>query len=283
MAGPLSRGAFVTGAGLFPSPDDRRRWDDGLTILLAEAEERVRRGSVPPTIDIDTFRSELRAFDFEHGVPIGDLLSWTIAQMESGVVHTSHPRYLGLFNPGPAFPAQCADRIAAMFNPQLATATTSPAAVEIEAHVARAVARRAGLGDQAGGHFTSGGSEANFTALVCALTNAEPGFAATGSRAFAGPPVFYISRDSHLAWIKIAHQAGIGRASARLVATDGSGRMDPYALPATIDADRAAGCVRFMVVAAAGTTNAGMVDPREACARIAGGNGMWFHVDAAWG
>jgi aromatic-L-amino-acid decarboxylase len=283
MSGALPRGAFVSSAGLFPSPDDRRRWDDDLTILLAEAEQRVRRGSVTPTIDLDAFRSDLLAFDFEQCVPIEDLLSWTIARMESGVVHTNHPRYLGLFNPGPTFPAQCADRIAAMFNPQLATATTSPVAVEIEAHVARAVARRAGLGDQAGGHFTSGGSEANFTALVCALTNAEPGFAATGSRAFAGPPVFYISRDSHLAWIKIAHEAGIGRTAARQVATDGSGRMSLNALTSAIDADRAAGCVPFMVVATAGTTNAGMIDPLEACASTARSNGLWYHVDAAWG
>jgi glutamate/tyrosine decarboxylase-like PLP-dependent enzyme len=268
---------------LFPPPDDRRRGNDSLTIMLAEAEQRVARGSVTPTIDMDAFRAELLAFDFERTVPLDDLLAWTIARMEDGVVHQNHPRYLGLFNPAPTFPAQCADRIAASFNPQLATATTSPAAVEIEAHVIKAVARRAGLGQHAGGHFTSGGSEANFTALVCALTKAEPQFAAGGSRAFAGQPVFYISRDSHLAWIKIAHQAGIGRAAARLVATDGSGRMDPHALTAAIDADRAAGCVPFMVVATAGTTNAGMVDPLEACARIAGGNGMWFHVDAAWG
>src|SRR5271163_4634972 len=105
------------------------------------------------------------------------VMSWTIAQLERGVTQLTSPRYFGLFNPAPTFPAQCADRIAASFNPQLATATTSPAAVEIEAHVIKAVARRAGLGQHAGGHFTSGGSEANFTALVCALTKAEPQFA----------------------------------------------------------------------------------------------------------
>ena len=88
----------------------------------------------------------------------------------------THPRYFGLFNPAPTFPAQCADRIAAAFNPQLATATTSPAAVEIEAHVIRAVARRAGLPPETGGHFTTGGAEANYTALICALTPGEPGF-----------------------------------------------------------------------------------------------------------
>ncbi len=63
--------------------------------------------------------------------------------MDHGLVHVTHPRYFGLFNPTPTFPAQSADRIVAVFNPQPATSTTSPAAVEIEAHVIRSVAERA--------------------------------------------------------------------------------------------------------------------------------------------
>ena len=59
-------------------------------------------------------------------------------------MHMNHPRYFGLFNPAANFPAQCADRIAGAFNPQLASSGSSPAPVEIEAHVIRAIARRAG-------------------------------------------------------------------------------------------------------------------------------------------
>ena len=268
---------------LFPDGDERVRWNNHLTSLLADAETRVRLGPVTSTIDLDSFKNELAAFDFQVPVEFGDLLSWTIARMESGLVHVNHPRYLGLFNPAPTFPAQCADRIAAMFNPQLASATTSPAAVEIEAHVARSVATRAGLGSQAVGHFTSGGSEANYTALICALTHAEPDFTTIGSRAFSGQPTFYVSQDSHLAWIKIAHQAGIGRIAARLVPTDGTGQISLDALTTAIDMDRASGCVPFMIIATAGTTGAGMIDPLTACAEIARRNGLWYHVDAAWG
>jgi glutamate/tyrosine decarboxylase-like PLP-dependent enzyme len=268
---------------LFPSADDCRRWDDRLTVLLADAEHRVARGPVTPSIDLPDFLAALRGFDFERRMPIEDLCAWTIRHMETGVVHMNHPRYLGLFNPSPSFPARCADRIVSAFNPQLATATTSPVAVAIEAHVARMMARRAGLGDEAGGHFTSGGSEANYTALICAMTQSEPGFAERGARAFSGQPVFYTSKESHLAWIKIAHQAGIGRGAVRLVATDGSGRMDPAALSERIAADRAVGCVPVMIVATAGTTNAGMIDPLEACGAIARGLRIWYHIDAAWG
>jgi glutamate/tyrosine decarboxylase-like PLP-dependent enzyme len=95
--------------------------------------------------------------------------------------------------------------------------------------------------------------------------------------------VFYISNESHLAWLKIAHQGGIGRSAVRLVATDGSGRMDPDALANAVAADQAAGRVPIMIVATAGTTNAGMIDPLSACAGLARAAGAWFHVDAAWG
>jgi glutamate/tyrosine decarboxylase-like PLP-dependent enzyme len=268
---------------LFPHRDDCLKWDHHLTELLAKADQRVALGPVVPTIDRGDLKSELSAFDFQNPVEFGALLSWVITRMESGLVHLNHPRYLGLFNPGATFPAQCADRITSVFNPQLASATTSPAAVEIEAHVARAVARRAGLGSEAVGHFTSGGSEANYTALICALTRAEKGFAAIGSRAFSGQPVFYISKDSHLAWIKIAHQAGIGRVAAHLVPTDGTGRLSLKALSTAIQTDVASGRVPFMLVATAGTTNAGMIDPLVPCAEIARKEGLWYHVDAAWG
>jgi aromatic-L-amino-acid decarboxylase len=276
-------GASVSNDVFFPSSDERRRYEDQLTTLLLDATRRVSAGPVTPTVDMDAFRAELAAFDFEQTVALEGALRWAIVQLEAGVVHTNHQRYLGLFNPAATFPAQCADRIAATFNPQLATATTSPVAVAIEQHVIRAVGQRAGLGRQVGGHFTSGGSEANYTALICALTRAEPGFATSGGRAFRGQPVFYAAKDSHLAWIKIAHQAGIGRDAVRLVATDGTGRMSVNALAAAIDDDLACGKVPCMIVATAGTTNAGMIDPLSACGEVARRNGMWFHVDAAWG
>ncbi len=243
----------------------------------------MARGPVVPRLDFDAFRQQLAEFDYQAPRALDDVLSWTIAQLEHGIVHITHPRYFGLFNPGPTFPAQCADRIAAVFNPQLATMTTSPTAVEIENHVIRAVARRAGFPAEAGGHFTTGGSEANYTALLCALTRAHPGFAADGARAYSGAPLLYVSKECHLAWIKIAHQIGIGRNAVRFVPTDGTGRMDLQALETMLAADRGEGRVPVMIVATAGTTNAGMVDPLTPSADLARRHGLWFHVDAAWG
>ena len=270
-------------AALFPDRREREALDNLLTQALIAADQRVAAGGVMPVLDLAAFRRELAGFDFAAQLPLDELLAWVIAQLEHGVVHITHPRYFGLFNPAPTFPAQCADRIVAAFNPQLATSTTSPAAVEIEAHAIRAVALRAGLPPETTGHFTTGGAEANYTSLICALTRANPEFAAKGTRAFAGPPVFYVSRESHLAWFKIAHQAGIGRDAVRLVATDGAGRMDASALRGALTSDRDHGCIPVMIAATAGTTNAGMIDPLAACADIARAAGLWYHIDAAWG
>jgi aromatic-L-amino-acid/L-tryptophan decarboxylase len=268
---------------LFYGPEAREKWDDFLTVSLSEALQRIPQGPVNPTMDVGSFKDTLADFDFESPRGLDELLPWAIETLECGVVHLTHPRYFGLFNPSPSFPAECAERIVSAFNPQLATSTTSPIAVEMEAHVIRAIAQRAGLPAGSAGHFTSGGTEANFTALTCALTNANPRFGTDGVAAFAGPPTIYVSKDAHLAWHKIAHQSGIGRASVRLIDVDRSGRMDASCLADAIAADRANGRIPVMVVATAGTTGAGMIDPLADCAEIARAAHAWFHVDAAWG
>jgi len=268
---------------LFPSHERRLSIEHTLTQDLAAARQRIETASVSPSHDIECFRRVLAAIDLERPNDLGDIARWVIEQIETGVVHMTHPSYFGLFNPAPTFPSECADRIVAAFNPQLAVWSHAPACVEIETHTLKAVASRLGLGDNAGGHFTAGGAEANFTALVCALTSADDAFTAKGARAFAGAPTFYASRESHLAWLKIAHQSGLGRESVRLVESDGLGRMDAARLKSAIDNDRNCGHVPIMVVATAGTTNAGAIDPLSACAEIARDAGLWLHVDAAWG
>jgi glutamate/tyrosine decarboxylase-like PLP-dependent enzyme len=270
-------------SALFPPADARRRIETVLAAALADLEQRIGEGPVTPTLDMAAFRGELAGFDFYQPRELSATLHWLVARLEHGLVQITHPRYFGLFNPAPTFPARCADQISAAFNPQLATWTTSPVAVEMEAHVMRAIAARAGMPAQAGGHFTTGGSEANATALICALTAAHPDFARQGARCFARPPTLYISREAHLAWVKIAHQAGIGREAVRLVETDGQGRMRVASLAQAIAADRADGCVPVMVVATAGTTAAGMIDPLPDCGECARRAGVWWHVDAAWG
>ena len=178
VAAPKPTGSSTTQSGNQSGNKSKSKSNQG------RATASPTRGTEPAPAACRRCRSWLPAVSFE------------VASGSS--VHVTHPRYFGLFNPAPTFPAQCADRIVAVFNPQLATSSTSPAAVEIESHVIRSVACRAGLPAETVGHFTTAGSEANYTALICALTRSNAGFAAHGARCFEGPPVFYVSRESTL-------------------------------------------------------------------------------------
>lgn len=257
--------------------------EDRLTNTLMRKRAERRSNSVSPAPQSRQWRNQLDAFQFEAPKDLEYLMEWVMASLDDGMVHMTHPGYMGLFNPAPTFPSECADRIASAYNPQICVWSHAPKAVEIEQHVIRQVARRAGLPDGASGHFTSGGAEANNTAVLCALTAKNPDFGENGAQAFDGQPVIYASKESHLAWLKIAHATGIGRQSVRLVATDGAGRMSASALSDAIKDDQNAGKTPVIIAATAGTTNAGMVDPLEACADIAAEHNIWFHVDAAWG
>ena len=98
---------------------------------------------------------------------------------------------------------------AAAFNPQICVYPRAPAAVEIELRVIREAAHRAGLPEGSGGHFTSGGAEANHTAMLCALQASCPGYGELDVSAFATPPSVCVSEESQLAWLNIAHATGI--------------------------------------------------------------------------
>lgn len=268
----------------WPLPEERIATLTSVSELLNRVVEDLPSKAVAPICDLASVRTAVAAFDFD--VPT-DLLTATrrvVELLEGGLVHTMHPGYFGLFNPTATFPGIVADLITAHLNPQLAVWSHAPAPVEIERRLVAEFAALFGWSDsEAGGHFTNGGAEANHTALLLALTRAEPSFAQIGARAFAGTPRLYASAESHLAWLKIAHAVGIGRTALRLIGTDGRGRMNPELLRASIESDLAEGNRPVFIAATAGTTNAGMIDPITACGAIARDHGLWLHVDAAWG
>jgi glutamate/tyrosine decarboxylase-like PLP-dependent enzyme len=199
-------------------------------------------------------------------------------------VHTPHPRYYGLFNPAPTTMGIAADALTAAFNPQLAAWSHSPFAVEVERHLVRAIGSRFGYPPEtADGVFTTGGMEANHTALLAALTQHFPDFHAKGLRALDAQPVFYVSSESHHSFLKAARLCGMGADSVRQVEVDEQLRMNPKALSDAIQRDRENRFAPFLAVATAGTTNAGVIDPLPALAGVAEEHGLWFHTDAAWG
>src|SRR5215813_3671559 len=269
---------------IWPSQGERIATQSKIAHALASAIEDIARGPAAPISSSAQIRRALAKFDFHTPMPVDHAATEVIDLLKGGTVHMMHPGYFGLFNPSVTFPGMVADQITAAINPQLAVWSHAAVAVEIERHTIDAVAGLLGwTADQAAGHFTTGGAEANYTAVLIALTRQFPEFGSTGARALSAQPRLYVSAESHLAWLKIARQAGIGRESVCLVGTDGMGRMSAASLRASISADRQNGRLPFFVGATAGTTNAGMIDPLEDCNHIADREGLWLHVDAAWG
>lgn len=132
-------------------------------------------------------------------------------------------------------------------------------------------------------NFTSGGQEANQTAVTAALTSAFPRFAEQGVRALEGQPVLYVSAEAHHSFVKIAHQSDIGREAVRHVRVNGRLQLDVEELARQIEADRARGRLPFLIVGTAGTAAAGAIDPLAELAAVAHRQDLWLHVDAAWG
>jgi glutamate/tyrosine decarboxylase-like PLP-dependent enzyme len=198
-------------------------------------------------------------------------------------VQVTHPRYFGLSNPSVTLASVVADTLVAMYNPQLANWRTSPAANEMERHTLGWLSGKFGLPEDSIASFTSGGSEANLSAVVVALTWAFPEYGEHGLRCLAGEPILYLTEETHHGFSKIAHMVGLGRRNLRTVATDSELRMDVEDLKKRVSEDRANGCLPFMVIGTAGTTAAGVIDPLAEIGCFCRGAQLWFHADAAWG
>jgi glutamate/tyrosine decarboxylase-like PLP-dependent enzyme len=170
-----------------------------------------------------------------------------------------------------------------MYNPQLANWRTSPAANEIERHTLSWLAARFGLPPESVATFSSGGMEANLSAAVVALTHAFPSYGEHGLGQLPATPSIYLTAEAHNGYNKIAHMTGLGRRALRIVATDRDMKMDPADLQRLVAEDRKNGFAPFMVVATAGTTAAGVIDPLPEVGQFCRAAGLWLHVDAAWG
>ena len=268
---------------LMPGSAERQRLLGVVSAQVDDFFEALDALPVAPEVTASEIRGHLARYDFEMPLAADTALADALGMLTRWSTHNAHPRYFGLFNPTPSFMGILADTLSATVNSQLATWSASPAGIEIERHLVRYVAGLAGLNvERCGGSFTTGGAEANQTAVLTALTRAFPEYGERGLRALSGQPVFYASAESHLAWLKIAHACGLGREALRLVPVDGELRLDVAALRARIAADRAAGALPFMVAATAGTTSAGVLDPLDDIAELCRNEKLHLHVDAAW-
>jgi len=258
-------------------------WDE----VIASIEEyflNVGSLSVTPKTDLEKLRSWLDSFDFNEAVSPHEAMETAVKGLTEFQVHTPHPGYFGLFNPAPTTMGIAADALVAAFNPQMAAWNHNPFANEVEQHLVRAFGKKFGYdARQTDGTFTSGGAEANHTALLTALVSVFPDYLEKGAARIGTQPVFYVSDESHHSFLKAARLCGIGSAAVRVVPVDDDLRMNIESLKTQISRDKADGFQPFMIVATVGTTNSGVIDPLDEIHDIARENKFWFHADAAWG
>lgn len=229
-------------------------------------------------------RDYLKRYDFLQPIAASQVFHDVVYMLRSWNAHSAHPRHLGLFRPGIDLASVIGDALAALYNPQLATWDLAPAANEIEQYTLKIIAQRFGFDSQAAiANFTNGGSEANQTALIAALTHKFPDYGAKGLRGIRAQPTIYVSEEAHHSFEKIAHISGLGRQALRLIPADDALRMDMKQLDEQLVKDQAEGYDPLMVVGTAGTPNAGVIDPLQRIAEFCRNRDIWFHADAAWG
>jgi len=257
---------------------------DDLLRVVEKVESIIAEGPIGGNVTPSEIRNHLAArYNFAVPTPLNNIVTDVEQMLQRWQVQVTHPRYFGLFNPSVTPASVVAEAMVAMYNPQLAAWRTSPAANEIERHTLQWLIGKFGLPSEAVGNFTSGGAEANLSAVIVALTRAFPGYGDEGVRSVPASPTVYVTSESHHSFRKIAHTTGLGRCAIRIVGVDEHLKMDLGHLQETVASDRRLGFAPLMVVGTAGTTSAGIIDPLPEIARFCRSEGLWFHADAAWG
>jgi L-2,4-diaminobutyrate decarboxylase len=190
-------------------------------------------------------------------------------------VYFHHPRYLAHLNCPVVIPAVLGEAILSAVNSSLDTWDQSAGGTLIERKLIDWTAARIGLGPVADGVFTSGGTQSNLQALLLAREEAKTDGLAK-LRIFA-------SEVSHFSVKKSAKLLGLGQDAVVSIPVDHDQRMQTVALARELERCRRDGLVPMAVVATAGTTDFGSIDPLPEIAELCEQYGTWMHVDAAYG
>ena len=239
---------------------DRITGPAGPVVRSATPEELHRRLSMPPPEGPAAFEEILEGLE-------RDVLPF--------VARISHPGYLAFIPGEGTWPGALGDLIGSALNIDTCwwLGASGPSALELV--VLDWFRQWVGYPDEAAGVLVSGGSAANLTALACAR---EARIGKMDAQA-----VVYMSDQTHSSLARAARALGFRPDQVRVIPTDQRARMRPDALRGAIAADRAAGRLPLVVVANAGTTAAGAVDPFLELSRICREAGIWLHVDGAYG
>jgi aromatic-L-amino-acid/L-tryptophan decarboxylase len=256
------------------SPDAMRKFGHRVVDILVDHIETLRDRPVStqkPRAELD---AKIGGFSDAPASP-EDVLSLTEREVMGAITTVDHPRFYA-FVPGPgSFVGAMADALASGFNVFAGhwLAASGPGAVELQ--TIDLLRQACGFPEGAGGLFVSGGSMANLSALATAR-----------AVKLGGPDpkaMIYLSDQAHSSVVKGLRVLGFATSQVRPVAVDEKLRMDTRALHRAIVEDQQAGRRPFCIVASAGTTNTGAVDPLEDIAALCKANDIWLHVDGAYG
>lgn len=237
-------------------------------------------GDVSPAGRADALADVLAAPPPARGRPLEEVVQRLRDEVVAAANRLAHPMCMGHQVSPPLPAAVWVEPVISAMNQSLAVREMSPAGTLVERGLVRWLAGLAGLGPAAGGTFTSGGTEANFTGLLAARAHVQPDAWRRGVG--ADPPVLVCGEHAHYSVARAAGQMGIGVDSVVTVPTRAF-RMDADALPGILDGLAAAGRRVMAVVASAGSTATGSFDDLRAIADACKGRGIWLHVDAAHG
>ncbi|MET7452474.1 lysine decarboxylase DesA [Streptomyces sp. NPDC005574] len=191
-------------------------------------------------------------------------------------VYFHHPRYLAHLNCPVVIPALLGEAVLSAVNSSLDTWDQSAGGTLIERKLIDWTTARIGLGPAADGVFTSGGTQSNLQALLLAREEAKTAGSLAPLRVFA-------SEVSHFSVQKSAKLLGLGPDAVVSIPVDHDKRMQTVALARELERCEREGLIPMAVVATAGTTDFGSIDPLPEIAELCSRHGTWLHVDAAYG
>src|SRR5436309_2616480 len=257
------------------SREEMREFGYRVVDLLAEHFAKMQDGSVGAKADPARIIPLFEGEPPETGRDPNELLEQLERDVFPNNLHVDHPRFFA-FVPGPNnFVSTMADALAAGFNVFNGTWFGGSAAAALELGVIRWLGRTCAMPATTGGLFVSGGSVANMTGLMAARR-------AVLKDRIDGATV-YLSDQTHSSVERALRLSGFSREQIRRLESDRNFRLSIKTLRAAIADDRRAGLRPFCIVANAGTTNTGAVDPLSELADLAAKEKLWLHVDGAFG
>ena len=248
-------------------------------LLLEEMAQSNMRSPLPEPISTDQLTQWAQIP--EQSVDVDVLMAQVRSQLQHSM-NSAHPGYIGHMDSIPTTLSIVGDLLVAALNNNMLSVEMSPIFSRLETLVLRQIASRFGLGDASGGLLVSGGSLANLQALTVARNMAFDAVA-TGIVGLDMQPVFFVSEVAHTSMQKAAMMMGLGSQAAIPLRTNANSQVDIADLKAKLDQAKANGQQPFAIVATAGTTVTGNVDPIEEMGAIARAQNLWFHIDAAYG